>query len=97
MFCLSYLFIHEKNFIIFCDFTHKHLFFVPKQRFFSQNSRVITQNKLFTDYLDDISGEYADGNMRGNPRTKDWYFFYGATLTMRLPKPNRPCHGLGFN
>ncbi|MEI8135737.1 MAG: DUF6089 family protein [Bacteroidota bacterium] len=52
--------------------------------------------KLFTDYLDDVSGEYADGNMRGNPRTKDWYFFYGATLTIRLPKANRPCHGLGF-
>ncbi|MDO9000542.1 DUF6089 family protein [Sediminibacterium sp.] len=47
--------------------------------------------KLFTDYLDDVAGEYADGSMRGNPRTKDWYFFYGATLTMRLPAPHRPC------
>jgi hypothetical protein len=47
--------------------------------------------KLFTDYLDGVSTEYADGTMRGNPRTKDWYFFYGATLTMKLPNPNKPC------
>lgn len=47
--------------------------------------------KLFTDNLDEVSGEYFDGVMRGNPRTKDWYFFYGATLTMKLPSPNRPC------
>lgn len=47
--------------------------------------------KLFTDYLDDVSGEYADGFMRGNPRTKDWYFFYGFTLSIKLPTPNKPC------
>jgi len=47
--------------------------------------------KTFTDYLDNVSSEYADGYMQGNPRTKDWYFFYGMTLTMRLPNPNRPC------
>ncbi|MBA2610903.1 MAG: hypothetical protein H0U95_02960 [Bacteroidetes bacterium] len=47
--------------------------------------------KLFTDYLDDVSSEYGDGSMRGNPRTKDWYFFYGMTLTMRLPNLNKPC------
>jgi len=47
--------------------------------------------KLFTDHLDDVSGEYANGYMRGNPRTKDWYFFYGMTLTMRLPTPHKPC------
>lgn len=29
---------------------------------------------------------------RGNPRTKDWYFFYGLTLNVKLnPKP-APCH-----
>lgn len=47
--------------------------------------------KLFTDNLDDVSGEYTDGFMRGNPRTKDWYFFYGMTLSIKLPTPNKPC------
>ncbi|MBA3679791.1 MAG: hypothetical protein H0W73_01180 [Bacteroidetes bacterium] len=47
--------------------------------------------KLFTDHLDHVSGEYIDGYMRGNTRTKDWYFFYGATLSLKLPKPNKPC------
>ncbi len=58
--------------------------------------------KLFTDYLDDVSSAYpistslysgtgTTGFMRGNPRTKDWYFFYGVTLTMRLPKLKPTC------
>jgi hypothetical protein len=58
--------------------------------------------KLFTDYLDDVSGTYPEtgsaysgsgtpGSMRGNPRTKDWYFYYGFTLQMRLPKKNIEC------
>ncbi len=34
----------------------------------------------------------AAGNMRGNPRTKDWYFFYGVTLTFKLKDPGKPCH-----
>lgn len=53
--------------------------------------------KLFTDYLDDVSGVFPlTGAMRGNPRSKDWYFFYGFTLNVRLPKPNRECHGMGL-
>lgn len=67
--------------------------------------------KLFTDYLDDVSGTYneaaiglhpgtgetvsysrAAGNMRGNPNTRDWYFFYGVTLTFKLKDSKRPCH-----
>ncbi len=62
--------------------------------------------KLFTDYLDDVSSTYPNitqgisrgspGYMRGNPRSKDWYFFYGMTLTMRLPKLNQECHKEGF-
>jgi Domain of unknown function (DUF6089) len=64
--------------------------------------------KLFTDYLDDVSGSYPTsgnsayygtglpGTMRGNPRTKDWYFFYGFTLQMRLPKKNVECKGMGI-
>ena len=58
--------------------------------------------KLFTDYLDDVSSTYPlitqglgqgnTGYMRGNPRSKDWYFFYGMTLTMRLPNFKKECH-----
>jgi hypothetical protein len=73
--------------------------------------------KLFTDYLDDVSGTYPDpeltpflsdkakqfsdrsknaGNnvnkQRGNPRTKDWYFFFGLTLTVKLNGPAKPCY-----
>ena len=63
--------------------------------------------KLFTDYLDDVSSAYpvqgtgtyygqgAPGTMRGNPRSKDWYFFYGFTVQVRLPKKNQECHGMG--
>ncbi len=72
--------------------------------------------KLFTDYLDDISKNFADpadllaakgqlsvdmsyredevpggnpaypskGAMRGNPKSKDWYYFSGLHLTYRL-------------
>lgn len=36
------------------------------------------------------------GTMRGNPRTKDWYFFYGLTINVKLPAPNRPCYGRGM-
>jgi hypothetical protein len=32
------------------------------------------------------------GNMRGNPSTKDWYFFYGVTFNVKLRDPHRPCH-----
>ena len=60
----------------------------------------------FTDYIDDIKGGYPElpsngetvnpnktaGSMRGNPSTKDWYFFYGVTLSIKLREPNRPCH-----
>jgi hypothetical protein len=77
--------------------------------------------RLFTDYLDDVSGSYPDealltssgvpravrfsyrgdevpgevpgypdagfpakGSQRGNPKTKDWYYFSGIHLTFRL-------------
>lgn len=56
--------------------------------------------KMFTDYLDDISGSYASGftgglalpgTMRGNPRSKDWYFFYGLSFNFALPSPDKQC------
>ncbi|MBK9285397.1 MAG: hypothetical protein IPM51_13930 [Sphingobacteriaceae bacterium] len=68
--------------------------------------------KLFTDYLDDVSSTFPlsgsgnnahsfgtgdPGTIRGNPRSKDWYFYYGFTLQMRLPSKNRECHGMGLN
>jgi hypothetical protein len=61
--------------------------------------------KIYTDYLDDVSGTYPDvsgdasantsqiGAMRGNPSTKDWYFFYGVTFTVKLRDPKSVCHG----
>jgi len=65
---------------------------------------------LFTDYLDDVSGTYADaetmlikrgqtaeelayrqttgnaisGDIRGNPKVKDWYYFNGFKLLYHL-------------
>jgi hypothetical protein len=63
--------------------------------------------RTFTDYLDDIRSVYPDngadidpttgnsrlaGNMRGNPSTKDWYFYYGVTLNIKLREAHRPCH-----
>jgi hypothetical protein len=59
--------------------------------------------RLFTDFLDNVSGAHPIGSgntlagtMRGNPRTKDWYFFYGFTLNMRLPKSKSPCPAMGL-
>jgi Domain of unknown function (DUF6089) len=63
--------------------------------------------RTFTDYLDDIKGSYpksnADngdpattpGSMRGNPNTRDWYFYYGLTINLKLPDPRKACHGAG--
>ena len=30
--------------------------------------------------------------MRGNPRTKDWYFFFGITLNIKLNFKAPPCY-----
>jgi len=65
--------------------------------------------RTFTDYLDDIKGSYPDvsgpftdrtlegtaspGSMRGNPSTRDWYFYYGLTINFKLRDPHRTCHG----
>lgn len=37
----------------------------------------------------------AAGTVRGNPKTKDWYYFSGITLTYRLFSPDRPLGRLG--
>jgi hypothetical protein len=35
------------------------------------------------------------GKMRGNPVSKDWYFFYGFTLNIKLRQKPRECAGVG--
>ena len=63
--------------------------------------------RTFTDYLDDVKGTYSafgsifsnrslnasatPGSMRGNPSTRDWYFYYGFTLSIKLKQRNQPC------
>ncbi|HQQ92941.1 MAG TPA: DUF6089 family protein [Bacteroidia bacterium] len=37
----------------------------------------------------------SEGYMRGDPTMKDWYFFYGLTLNVKLPDSHRTCHGSG--
>lgn len=77
--------------------------------------------KTFTDYLDDVSGNYPNlsqnppsGQMgilmsnrtkypwsfisrysRGNPYTKDWYFFTGLTINIKLIS-KQPCYATGM-
>lgn len=64
--------------------------------------------RTFTDYLDDVSGVYPDvfnsytdqslhnsaapGGMRGNPSSKDWYFYYGISLSIKLRDPHPQCY-----
>jgi hypothetical protein len=94
----------------------------------SDNFRIaleIGMRKTFTDYLDDVSGNYADANdllntkgqravdlayrgdevpggdpnypakglTRGSPKYKDFYYFTGIHLTVKLPEGN----GGGFS
>ena len=33
------------------------------------------------------------GKLRGNPNTKDWYFYYGITLSMVLKQKPKECRG----
>lgn len=42
-----------------------------------------------------LNGSASPGNMRGNPSTKDWYFYYGLTINIKLPDPRKACHGAG--
>ena len=50
--------------------------------------------KNFTDRTTNASA--SPGSMRGNPSTKDWYFFYGLSLNYKLPSTRgNVCHGSG--
>lgn len=83
--------------------------------------------KTFTDYIDDVSGTYADGatllavrgirayelsyrgdevaggspfypvegQVRGNPKTKDYYYFMGLNLSVRIGKGSGGSGGYG--
>ncbi|MBK7310392.1 MAG: hypothetical protein IPI93_06260 [Sphingobacteriaceae bacterium] len=37
------------------------------------------------------------GTMRGNPRTKDWYFYYGVSVNFKLRDRGGPCYGVNNN
>ena len=80
--------------------------------------------KIFSDYLDDVSGAYVDpnllsvekgelagilsdrsknnadkienvGRLRGDPKTKDWYYYVGATLSFQLKQAPKECRSGG--
>lgn len=42
-----------------------------------------------------LNGSGTPGSMRGNPSTRDWYFYYGFTLSIKLRDPHQVCHGRG--
>ncbi len=42
-----------------------------------------------------LNGSATPGDMRGNPSTRDWYFYYGVTLNIKLPDPKSFCPGRG--
>lgn len=39
-------------------------------------------------------GPASEGSMRGDPTMKDWYFYYGLSLNIKLPG-KKACHGTG--
>lgn len=41
-------------------------------------------------------GAAGSGAMRGDPTMKDWYFYYGLSLNIKLPG-KKSCHGTGRN
>lgn len=42
-----------------------------------------------------LNGGGVAGNMRGNPSTRDWYFYYGLSFNFALPDPYNTCYGKG--
>lgn len=54
-------------------------------------------NKSNPDFTNrSLNGSGASGNMRGNPSTKDWYFYYGVSLSIKLREFHKQCHTTGF-
>lgn len=44
-----------------------------------------------------VPGAFAGdvGKLRGNPATKDWYFFYGLVISFKLKGKPKECKGVG--
>lgn len=42
-----------------------------------------------------LNGSAKPGSMRGNPGTRDWYFYYGISLNFKLREAHRPCYKTG--
>ncbi len=51
-------------------------------------------DKGFTDRS--LNGSAAAGSMRGNPSTRDWYFYYGISINFKLRELHPTCHGSGM-
>ena len=52
--------------------------------------RVIYSNRT-------LDGGDVINSQRGNPRTKDWYVFFGLTLNIKITFHPEPCYATGFN
>lgn len=52
---------------------------------------------VFTSIFSDRSKAAGNniGKQRGNPRTRDWYFFFGLTLNIKLNTVRKTCHAYG--
>ena len=55
---------------------------------------ISTDGRGFTNQS--LNSAATAGSMRGNPSTKDWYFFYGVSLNIKLRDPHQTCHGRGI-
>ena len=61
---------------------------VKSDRYISRGE-LASANGPLTAALANRSHDQSDYGKRGNPATKDWYFFYGATITFRLGGPKK--------
>lgn len=61
---------------------------------FSKNAPTSGDTRTFA-YRSGDTYNYV-GTARGNPRTKDWYFFTGFSINFKLPKANQPCYAKGL-
>lgn len=52
----------------------------------------VTDSNAYTNQS--LNNSATPGSMRGNPSTRDWYFFYGISLNIKL-REKKPCHASG--
>ncbi|HOZ87968.1 MAG TPA: DUF6089 family protein [Bacteroidia bacterium] len=55
---------------------------------------VLSDQSNFTDRT--INNSARPGSMRGNPSTRDWYFYYGINLSIKLREFHKQCHTSGM-